>query len=187
MVGTDDDTLTTLTNTVTLTQDRHVTVTFEKRRSRVITVPGDYPRIQDAVTAAGEGDTIMVDPGTYYSGYDAIALIIDKPVTVTSRNPEDPAVVAATIIDGLNAVAGNVWPNLGVVFGPGASRNTSSSASRFRTVGGNAADGDVGDRDLGITMAGTAAPIEGPAMIMLPGRGAGGQELRLPQQHRRRR
>ncbi|NLF77438.1 MAG: VWA domain-containing protein, partial [Chloroflexi bacterium] len=43
--GTDDDTLTTLTNTVTLTQDRHVTVTFEKRRSRVITVPGDYPRI----------------------------------------------------------------------------------------------------------------------------------------------
>ena len=29
---------------------------------RVVTVPGDYPRIQDAVTYAEDGDTIVVDP-----------------------------------------------------------------------------------------------------------------------------
>jgi hypothetical protein len=167
--GTDDDTLTGLANTVTLTQDRQVTVTFEKRRSRVVTVPGDYSTIQGAVTAAGEGDTIVVDPGTYYSGYEAFALIIDKPVTITSRNPDDPTVVASTIIDGLGAVPGNAWNNIGVLFGPGADRNTVFNGFTIQNCGGNAADGDDGDRDIGHPNGGDGAPIEGAAMILLPG------------------
>jgi hypothetical protein len=85
--GTDDDTSTDAINYVTLTEDRRVTVTFRKRTARVVSVPADYTTIQGAVSAAEDGDTIMVDPGVYYSEYNGIALIVDKSVTVVSRNP----------------------------------------------------------------------------------------------------
>jgi parallel beta helix pectate lyase-like protein/List-Bact-rpt repeat protein/von Willebrand factor type A domain-containing protein len=166
--GTDDDTLTALVNTVTLTQDTHVTISFEKRKSRVVTVPGDYPRIQDAVLAAGEGDTIVVDPGTYTSGYEGVALYIDRSVTITSRNPDDPDTVAATVIDGLLTL-GNGWNNVGVVFTEGAGRNTVFDGFTIQNCGGHAVDGDDGDRDEGHPNGGDGAPIQGGAMIVMSG------------------
>ncbi len=167
--GTDDDTLTTLENTVTLTEDTTVTVTFQKRRARVVTVPGDYTTIQGAVSAANEGDTIVVDPGTYNSGYGEFALIIDKPLTITSRNPDDPTVVAATIIDGLNARPGGEWANMGVIFGPEAGRNTVFNGFTIQNCGGRSADGDDGDRDIGHPNGYDGNPIHGAAMWLLPG------------------
>jgi hypothetical protein len=63
----------------------------------VIAVPADYASVADAVAAACDGDTVLIAPGTYpESGID----FDGKPLVVTSGDPEDPNVVAATIIDG---------------------------------------------------------------------------------------
>jgi predicted outer membrane repeat protein len=63
----------------------------------VIVVPGDYASVGDAVASACDGDTILISPGTY--GESEIDLE-GKPIVVTSLDPENPDVVAATIIDG---------------------------------------------------------------------------------------
>ena len=34
--------------------------------SQIRNVPGDYPTIQQAINAAGDGDTVLVAEGTYY-------------------------------------------------------------------------------------------------------------------------
>ncbi len=67
-----------------------------------IRVPLDAPTIQIAISNAMPFDTIIVDPGTYF---EAISFG-GKVITLQSTNPNDPAVVAATIIDagGLGSV-----------------------------------------------------------------------------------
>ncbi len=65
--------------------------------SVVIEVPGDYASIQAAVDAACDGDSVVIAPGTYLeSGID----FAGKPLVVRGVDPEDPAIVAATIVDG---------------------------------------------------------------------------------------
>ncbi|RKY24898.1 MAG: hypothetical protein DRP62_02675, partial [Planctomycetota bacterium] len=91
--GTDNDNSTELTNTVTINGDRDVTVEFEQPQT--LTVPGDAATIQEAIGIARENDVIKLLSGTYYGG----GLIFDKEITITSTNPDDPNVVAATIID----------------------------------------------------------------------------------------
>lgn len=59
-------------------------------------VPAGYGTIQSAINAADNGDTIIVSTGTYQENIN----FLGKAVTVTSVNPDDPNVVAATIIDG---------------------------------------------------------------------------------------
>jgi len=84
------------------------------------TVPGDFPNIQNAINAAKEGDIIILSTGVYFGG-DSVSpgqVIIDKEVTITSTNPDDPDVVEATVIN----CAG--YASRGVYFtanaGPGA-------------------------------------------------------------------
>ena len=55
----------------------------------------DFRYIGEAITAANSGDTIVVQPGTYPGGGE----IGGKVLTLRSRDPNDPAVVASTIID----------------------------------------------------------------------------------------
>jgi hypothetical protein len=54
-------------------------------------VPGDFATIQAAINAAGPGDTIQVDPGTYFEFLD----LEGKAITLTARDPAP----GMTIID----------------------------------------------------------------------------------------
>ncbi|MBN1795948.1 MAG: right-handed parallel beta-helix repeat-containing protein [Sedimentisphaerales bacterium] len=58
--------------------------------------PGDYNNIQSAINDANNGSTIIVDPCTYYENIN----FLGKAITLTSTNPNEPNIVAATIIDG---------------------------------------------------------------------------------------
>jgi predicted outer membrane repeat protein len=167
--GTDDDTLTSLVNYVTLTSDCQVTVLLQKRTARIVTVPGDYTTIQGAATAAEDGDTIVVDPGTYYSGYGQIGLFMDKEIVITSRNPDDPATVASTVIRGPAGVGANTYSRLGVVFTSSATRKTVLNGFTIENFGGIATNGDDGDRTAGHPNGEDGVPIHGSAMILLPG------------------
>ena len=64
--------------------------------ARIIHVPGDSTTIQGAINGALNGDTVMVAPGTYYE-HDID--FIGKAITVMGTDPEDSAVVAATVVD----------------------------------------------------------------------------------------
>jgi nitrous oxidase accessory protein NosD len=52
----------------------------ESISGRVLTVPGQYPTIQQAVDNAGEGDTILVKPGSYPGG-----IAIDKSIVLEGQ------------------------------------------------------------------------------------------------------
>ena len=60
-----------------------------------IHVPADSPTIQIAIQKAQPFDLIIVAPGTYFEAID----FSGKVITVQGEDPNDPAVVASTIID----------------------------------------------------------------------------------------
>ena len=70
----------------------------------ILKVPIQFPTIQDAINAAVNGDTVLVDDGTYVENID----FIGKAITVTSVNGAE-----ATVIDGGNPVN----PDFGSVVG----------------------------------------------------------------------
>ena len=61
-----------------------------------INVPDDYFTIQEAIDAVSDGDVVIVGLGTYVENIN----FFGKTITVKSTDPNDPDVVAATIIDG---------------------------------------------------------------------------------------
>ena len=60
---------------------------------------GDYPTIQAAIDDANEGDTVEVWPGIYTGNGNRDIDPNGKNLTIRSTNPNDPNIVAATIID----------------------------------------------------------------------------------------
>ncbi len=67
--------------------------------ARIVSVsPGG--NIQAAINTAAAGDEIVLQPGTYSGVGNCDIDFLGKAVTVRGSNPDDPAVVAATIIDG---------------------------------------------------------------------------------------
>ena len=68
-------------------------------RAAIINVPGDQPTIQTAINIAVNGDEIIVAPGTYFETIN----FLGKAIIVRSTDPDDPAVVQSTIINGNGA------------------------------------------------------------------------------------
>ncbi len=122
-IGTNNDASGSNTNTVTMTSDKNVTITLGV--PQFLTVPGDYTTIQAAIEAARTGDTISVASGVYHGR----ELNINKEITITSTNPDDPCVVAATIIDSSG------YANRAIQFGSNARENTILSG--FTIIGGS--------------------------------------------------
>ncbi len=58
-----------------------------------------YPTIASAVDVASSGDTVVVRPGTYRGSGNTNVRIEDKSLTIRSTDPNDSAVVAATVVD----------------------------------------------------------------------------------------
>ncbi|MHC4867720.1 MAG: PKD domain-containing protein, partial [Planctomycetota bacterium] len=101
-----------------------------------IYVPAEVNSIQRAINASIVGDTVMVSKGTYYEAID----FDGASITVTSTDPNDPFVVAATIIDGNESVYHVVTFN--------SSEDANSVLTGFTITGGNA-DGASGPNNLG--------------------------------------
>ncbi len=72
-----------------------------------INVPGDYPSLQAAIDAAGDGDTIIVSTGTYgisgqinQYGYSTAILIKDKnDLTIQSAPGHEPVIKPVTTVE----------------------------------------------------------------------------------------
>ncbi|HPS55168.1 MAG TPA: right-handed parallel beta-helix repeat-containing protein, partial [Sedimentisphaerales bacterium] len=96
--GTESDSSKELTNTVVMYSDKTIHIEFET--PKILKVKSDggsdyYSDIRDAVFAAQDGDIIEVYKGVYRGP----VIELYKNVHIRSRNPNDPAYVADTIID----------------------------------------------------------------------------------------
>jgi predicted outer membrane repeat protein len=101
--------------------------------------PADYSSIQAAINDANDGDTVLVSEGHYFENID----FRGKAITVASTNPDDPNVVADTIIDANG-------DGIVVSFHMGEAPN--SVIDGFTITGGNAQYG------AGVTCWGNSSP-----------------------------
>ena len=62
--------------------------------------PADFNNIQAAIDDANDGDVIEVQPGRYTGDANRDIDFLGKAITVRSIDPNDPNVVATTVIDG---------------------------------------------------------------------------------------
>lgn len=90
--------------------------------------PADFATIQAAIDAAVNGDTIVVLPGTYAENIN----LLGKAVTLRSTEPNNPAVVAVTVIDGGDA---------GSVITCSSGEDPNTVISGFKVTNGLAEDG----------------------------------------------
>ncbi len=94
----------------------------------VLYVPPDYNTIQSAIDAAVVGDTVIVSPGTYLENID----FKGKAIILQSTDPNDPNIIAATIIDGSNSTD----PNFGSTVTFASGEDTNSVLTGFTITGG---------------------------------------------------
>jgi predicted outer membrane repeat protein len=107
--GTNDDTSFSQFNSVTMYGNRAVFLEFEPAVRQILDVATDgqytYLGIQDAIDDARDGDMVLLHSGTYAGiGFE----VIGKNITITGTNPDDPGVVASTIIDCAGEIDGGI-------------------------------------------------------------------------------
>jgi len=71
--------------------------TVTSGQAEVRRVPTEYSGIQTAIRGCNDGDVVIVEPGTYYETIN----FSGKNVILTSIDPNDPAIVAGTVINAL--------------------------------------------------------------------------------------
>jgi parallel beta-helix repeat protein len=97
-------------------------------QAQILYVPSQHSTIQSAIDTAIGGDTVIVSSGSYLENID----FKGKAITVQSADPNDPNIVASTIIDGSTPTD----PNFGstVLFKSGEDHN--SVLAGFTITGG---------------------------------------------------
>ena len=102
----------------------------------LLEVPVEYPTIQAAIDAASNGEHVLIMPGTYRGPGNRDLDLRGKAITVGGTDPNDPTVVAATIIDCEGTEA---EPHRGFIFRNGEDAN--SVLSGLTITGGLAKQG----------------------------------------------
>jgi len=82
---------------ITTEDGQTATASQEVQVLDALVVPGAYSKIQDAIDAARNGDTIVVLPGTYRENIR----IQEKTILLKSSDPTNPDIVKSTILDGI--------------------------------------------------------------------------------------
>ncbi len=64
----------------------------------MINIPADFPTIQDGISVSIDGDTVLVQPGTYYENidFDGKNIVVGSLLITT----DDPEYINQTVIDG---------------------------------------------------------------------------------------
>ena len=64
----------------------------------IINIPGDYPTIQEGINASSDGDTVLVQPGTYVENinFNGHNIVLGSLFLTTG----DTTYIAETMIDG---------------------------------------------------------------------------------------
>ncbi len=77
-------------------------ITLTSAYSTIRNVPGTYPTIQSGINASQNGDTVLVEPGTYYENIN----FRGKKIVVTSRfyAGNDMTYISSTVINGSTPV-----------------------------------------------------------------------------------
>ena len=124
-------------------------------------VPGQYPTIQAAMTAAVSGDTVLVADGTYTGAGNTNLSFFSKPITVRSQSGPETCIIDCggdsvafwlsgdppeAIIDGFTITNGGGYPGGGLYmyyFGDATIRNCiiTGNASDFAGGGGVLCEG----------------------------------------------
>lgn len=100
--GTDRDFFFTLNNVVTMASHREVTVEFELAVAKNLYVPESYETLEQAFMVARDGDRIVLAPrpDTPYTIANPDGInFAGRDLVIQSSDPNDPLVVAQTIID----------------------------------------------------------------------------------------
>lgn len=106
---------------------------------------GEYATIQAAINASTDGDEIVLRPGVYTGWGNRDLDFWGKAITVRSVNPDDPTVVAATVID---CEGTHARPRRGFLFRDGETGN--SIVAGLTITGGYAPTQLVGDQVISV-------------------------------------